>query len=198
MSVVKSRSVAQVLADHDSDLSESDLAEALEWGFSVGLLRTRPTGLSAEARGFLATHGGLPPVPDNAWLSGMVSTVVRSAFADQDAWSTTQVSEHLGVDASRIRHRARDGGLYALPDTGMRAKRFPRWQFTETGVMPHLREVLTALPGGLHPLEVDGFFTTAQDILVVDEQVLTPQLWLAAGGNPVPVVGLAAALHDVA
>jgi hypothetical protein len=112
----------------------------------------------------------------------------------QTSLSMADVADLLGVDQSRVRHRIADGALY--PVRVGRANRLPAWQFAEGRALDALRDVLAALPDDLHPLEVAGFFTTPQPELTLNGTSTSPREWLAAGGDPDPVLDLARSLRD--
>lgn len=70
-----------------------------------------------------------------------------------------ETASRLGIDRTRVHHRLRHGELDAFP-LG-RQRRLPAWQLTDDGhALPGLAPVLAALPKGLHPASVAGFFTT--------------------------------------
>ena len=102
------------------------------------------------------------------------------------ALTGAQAAEMLGVAPATVRDRKRDGRLYALPAPGG-SNRFPRWQFVENGphasVLPHLADVLEALPVDMHPLEIQEFFTQPRSWLTIDGDRLSAVNWLAAGGD---------------
>jgi hypothetical protein len=76
-----------------------------------------------------------------------------------------------------------------------RALRLPAWQFdADRRPLPGLAAVLAALPEGLHPREVEGFMTTPQSELVLDDAPAAPREWLLHGGDPQVVASLAADL----
>jgi len=69
----------------------------------------------------------------------------------------------------------------------------PRFQFERAKVIPGLREVLGALPGGLNPLDVAEWFLSPNPDLEVedDENPLSPRDWLLSGAPVEAVVTLA-------
>lgn len=177
-----------VLARHDLNLTVTDVArgldEALEHFESLGWTRTAPNSTSA----FLREHGGIPDVASPPEVHSGV--VARHAVSVAQALTTGQVADLLGIDPSRVRHRVRQAHLYAVPGT-TRERRLPMWQFDGASVVPGLREVLVALPRGLHPLEVAGFMLTSQPELDVDGEPVSPRDWLRHGGDVSAVAALA-------
>lgn len=128
----------------------------------------------------------------------------RAVLATGAAWAAllgscvtpADVAGALGVDASRVRHRLADGALLSLPGAGRR-RLLPRFQLdTDLVPLPGLAVVLAALPADLHPLEVEGFFTTPQPDLVVRRKALSPREFLLAGGDPALVARAAAGVAD--
>ncbi|PRZ42521.1 hypothetical protein CLV47_105143 [Antricoccus suffuscus] len=189
---------ATVLRLRDADITESELAEALDRVLgattAVGRIRTAPT-LSAGEQSILDAHGGIVPASDEAIRSGEHDVIARLALVDARTLTTEQVAKRLKTDPSRVRHRLRARSLYALPSTG-RTRRFPIWQFTDGGVVPGLREVLAALPEDMHPFEVEDFFSSRSSELVLNGEELSPLLWLHANGDPARVVTYAMSMAE--
>ncbi len=92
------------------------------------------------------------------------------------------VATLLQVDRSRVSQRVRNRSLYAFNRGDTRY--FPRWQFTDHGTLPGLREVVTVMDEGLHPLAVDHWFNTPSVELEIGEVPVSPVTWLETGGNP--------------
>lgn len=156
------------------------------------------TPLSDVEAVVLARHSGVQPAADAAeHMRGL--TTARSAVLYGQALSTNRVAEQMGRSPSRVRHLARERGLYTLPVDRRAGLLFPAWQFTTSGQpVPGLAAVLRALPTDLHPLQVLGFFTTATiELSLDDETPHTPLEWLRDGGDEATVVALAAAHDDV-
>ena len=82
--------------------------------------------------------------------------------------------------------------LYAFKAGGR--WRLPRWQFADGAPLREVEAVLRALSPGLHPLAVQGFLTSPKPELELRGERVDPLRWLAAGGDPEPVAGLAAEL----
>lgn len=91
--------------------------------------------------------------------------------------TTSQVQELLGgVRRQAVALRVANGGLLSL-ELGGRSY-FPDWQFTDDGVVPGLRDLLSALrAGGRGVLAADAVMRTA----VPEEGGHTPAQLLAAG-----------------
>lgn len=175
-------------------LDEAELAERLDAELTALFA---PTGVSAtlpaddqallEAGG-LRFGGGVEQAvltTGAAWAALLASSVTPAEVADA-----------LGVDASRVRHRLADGALLALPAPGRR-RLLPRFQLADDLTpLPGLAVVLAALPDDLHPLEVEGFFTTPQPELVLRRRAVSPRAFLLGGGDPAVVARVAAGVAD--
>ena len=102
------------------------------------------------------------------------------------------MAERLGVDRSRISQRLSERSLYAFALGSERW--FPEWQLVGDRPLSGLKEVLVAVPAALHPLTVDHWFTRPSVDLEIGDEAVSPVDWLATGGDPAPVVALAADL----
>jgi hypothetical protein len=154
--------------------------------------------LTTNESSVLAQHAGVIPEADAAKRL-RARTAAKSAMLYANALTTAEVAEQTGKSSSRVRHLAQQGGLYSLPVDRRSGLQFPQWQFTETGQpVPGLAAILQALPDGLHPLQVVGFFTTmAMELSPDGEHGLSPLQWLCGGGDLDPVVELAATVNQV-
>lgn len=137
--------------------------------------------LDAREEAFLAEHGGLHLPPSARAPAGDDLTARRLASAlaaDREAVTVAEAAAALGSSPGAIRDRIRRRTLY-----GYRAGarwRLPRWQISHGAVLPHLADVLTALPPDAHPMTVTGFMTTPSAEL----EGRSPAQWLAEGGSP--------------
>ncbi len=193
MTVAMPATVVELMADRGLPVAEKDLVAALDEAL---LARTSPRhvgALSGPAQQFLDEHGGIPsPVRREAAAAVLTATAGQFIALIETSLTGEQAAELLGIDPSTIRGRVSRGELYAIR-VG-RKNRLPRWQFTAHGTLPHLGAVLAALPGDAHPLEVEAFFDLPSPDLRVGEQDTSPRGWLAGGGEPAPVLELAAGL----
>ena len=96
------------------------------------------------------------------------------------------VASLLGQPRAAVLQAIASGDMYAvLGESPATEPLLPRWQFHEGRVIPHLREVIAALPSDEHPLLVESFMTSW------DEDYLDgwpPAAWLLAGRDPAAVV----------
>src|ERR1700685_1394358 len=102
--------------------------------------------------------------------------------------STAEAARYLKVDVSRIRQRLRERSLFGIDYDGER--RLPRFQFERKQILPGLREVISALPEGLNPLDVAEWFLSPNPDLEVEKQAgpLSPRDWLLKGESVESVV----------
>lgn len=185
--------LGQVLASAGSSLSPAEFLSILSDAVDSTDTLTEPE------RVFLRDHGGVASdVFDPRRLAHARQRIaVEAAKADSHAtrggYTTTEVAQLLAVATANVRRSAARGELYA---SGLRHNRehvFPGWQFPDGRPMPHLRDVIPALPTDMHPLDVAAFMTTAHDEL----GGRTVAEWLTGGGSVDPVIQLADALARV-
>lgn len=104
-----------------------------------------------------------------------------------DSLSDDEAADFLGVGTRQLRRRAQHGGLCFFP-VGNR-RRYPAWQFDERlGLLPHLNDVIAAVPSTWTPQMTNAFMTTLEAGLKIQGENLTPRTWLAIGLDPVAVV----------
>ena len=181
--------LADALREHDIAATESQVVA--EFRALLGPKRSRGhSSLTVGEEQFLLEHGGVPAASPQQ-LQDLTSRSSARALAEAaDSLSRTETAELLGTDVTRVSHRTREGALYSYVGASRR-RRYPGWQFVDGTVLPHLREVVAALPDGLHPVTVRSFFTTPDDALLLGDEPVSPAQWLACGGAPDPVAALA-------
>ena len=186
--------VAEVLAEHAMASSEEQVAAELRV-----LLGSAPAGpgltLSAAEDSFLAEHGGVRTVTAKQLASLDARSAARSIAEVAGTLSRRDAAELLGIDQTRLSHRVRDGGIDAYLGAGG-PRLFPDWQFRDGRVVPHLAEILVALPQATHPMTVRSFMTTPDDALLLNGEPVSPVDWLDVGGAPGPVCALAETLGE--
>jgi hypothetical protein len=143
-----------------------------------------------EARPGTSTAGALTMGEEEALESVGLSTAKWADDASRDplmrsiadymalletSLSTAEAARYLKVDVSRIRQR------------------LPRFQFERKQVLPGLREVISALPEALNPLDVAEWFLSPNPDLELEEQAasLSPRDWLLKGESVAAAVELA-------
>lgn len=111
-----------------------------------------------------------------------------------ESYTVEETARRLGVNTSRIRQR-----LTGVPPTlyGIkqgRSWRIPKFQFDGKRLVPGIERVVARLPGDLHPVAVQRWFTSPTPDLERDDRPLSPLDWLRVGNPPDVVADLAAAL----
>lgn len=145
--------------------------------------------LTGAEQDFLDSAGGVPTevfsADSLAAAQGMVVAAYTQADAEavRDGYTTSDVVRLLGWKPEKVRREVARRGLYVAGRARNREHVFPRWQFTESGRLPGLREVLAVIPGDYHPLDVAAFMTASNDSL----GGRSPSEWLA-GGRPLDAV----------
>jgi hypothetical protein len=136
---------------------------------------------------------GLSTAP---WVAGpehdpLIRTIADYMALLETSLTTAEAARYLKVDVSRIRQRLRERSLYGIEYDGER--RLPRFQFERKQVLPGLREVISALPEPLNPLDVAEWFLSPNPDLELekDDAPLSPREWLLRGESVETVVKLA-------
>ena len=157
------------------------------------MLRGASTDELTAAEIEVLRDGGLDPEP-RAGDDPLARTMVEQAALMETSLPVAETARRLGVDPSRIRQRLGARSLYGIR-TGQ-GWVLPLFQLDEDHALPGLAEVLQALDPGLHPLEVEAFFTMPDAMLTPARigRALSPRDWLRAGFPPAAVVDLAAEL----
>ncbi len=182
-------SVADWIAARDPSFTEADVAEALE-----DLLRGSGTvSLSVQDRAFWDAKAGITPRAEDV-AAAAAANAVSMLTLNASALTAGEVAQQLNLSSSTIRHYKASGRLHSYEHRGK--LHFPLWQFSaDTGqAIPFLADVLASLPQNAHPQTISGFFQTPQPDLVVDGVASSPKRWLESGGDPGPVISMAAEL----
>lgn len=167
------------------------LASVLDHLAQSRLLSNEPIALSADEVSFLEEHSGAKPNVLALVQARIVNAVEESADYSE-AMTVKEAANLLGVSESRVRHRLSDGSLYAYKSDGRGVERkLPRWQFRHNDVIPHLGEVLNALPEDFTPLDAKAFFMNARVDHPTRDETFNVRDWLANGGDPGEVIALA-------
>jgi hypothetical protein len=171
--------------------SSDEFAEAL----GRALERHKPSdtaALTSADQAFWDRHSGISGDPDLA-SHARAAAAAAAALHEATSLGSDAVARRLGLQPSTVRRYVQDRKLYSFKANGRVL--LPSWQFTGTGrPLPHLAEVLAALPPGSHPQTVQGFFTTPQPDLRRAGEATTAVEWLASGGKPERVVALASSV----
>lgn len=148
--------------------------------------------LTDSERRFLIEHGGLTAADLTPEALGEAASVAERAIAASiaevraGALTVSEVASLLGQARAAVLQAAASGDMYAvLGEPPATEPLLPRWQFHEGRVIPHLREVIAALPADEHPLLVQSFMTTWNEDYL---DGWPPAAWLLAGRDPGAVV----------
>jgi len=142
--------------------------------------------------------------PRRSWPRLAERTAALDARELRHTRSLPKVAGLLGVSEREVLGLTAAGSLYSYsPAPG--SPRWPVWQFAYGHRLPHLHEVVAAIPAGSHPSGVRTLMTSPSPDLITavpldhPVQPLIPRLrrspsdWLSDGGSAVPVLALLAA-----
>jgi hypothetical protein len=132
------RALARTLASAESVALVSAGSAATDRDALIGLLLAEPDPIDA----------GEPDPLAQARLRGDLRRQALLA-AEGGTLGVTQVATRLSLTRQAVDKRRQTGRLLAVP-AGRHGYRYPAWQFVETGLMPGLESVLTALTEGEH------------------------------------------------
>lgn len=182
------RRIAELFESSGLSIDLDAFAEALE-------LQIRKPGIVAlpqEAQDFWDRHAGTPSYPPE---EARAANAAALAISVGSALPSSEAAARLGIAESTVRSYRASGKLYSFSVLGR--PHFPRWQFGSHGIIPSMKDVLEAMPAGLHPQSVEGFFLSPNSDLVLDGVPFSPKEWLESGGDPAPVIEFATALGRV-
>lgn len=151
--------------------------------------------LTEHDQATLREAGMLRPAPSDRAKRASTRGALRYAELLARSMTVKEVAARLKVTEGRIRQRLGEKTLYGFQTK--RGWRLPDFQIRSGETLPGLERVLAALPAGLHPLTVEGFFVQAQPDLMIGEETVSAAEWLSAGHDPAPVVELASNLTRV-
>ena len=200
--------VEDVLRRHGYSMSERTLAAQLDALLSLSDQGSVGIDMSFADAAYLAQYSGVADASD-ADLTAMDARSAARATAEAGrGLSRNDVAALMAIDPSRVSHQIATGRLYSYPGSQGRPV-FPDWQFItvtdeqdasppvpKASVIPHLAEVIAAIPAGSHPVAVRTFITSSSADLSVHRNALSPREWLARGGDPAAVVALAVTLGE--
>ncbi|MGW6374814.1 hypothetical protein ACWFRB_01960 [Rhodococcus sp. NPDC055112] len=111
-----------------------------------------------------------------AATAARVDRDIRMQDLVHSSLSVADAAERLGVTTARVRQRLTEGTLWAF--TSGRSRLLPPAQFTASGGVPHLDQVLPLLGKELHPLTVQALLTEPQPSLTVESRPVSIVAWL--------------------
>ncbi len=165
-------------------LDETVIVDALEDLRAQGWLSDALPGLTAAEIDYLEQHGGVTDDRE-ALIKSRIAAAVRAGTVERESMTVEQTAELMQISASRVRHRIKEGSVYAYPSGGRGVgRRIPLWQFHGPEPVPHLTAVLNALPERFRTSDIRAFALNAA-VDDPDNGVTVPLLdWLRDGGDP--------------
>ena len=155
-------------------IDRATVAKALEYLASLGALQ--PQGALSRHDADLLDDAGFTDDGERASLSVALGRAQTMSDLRRTALTAAEVADLLKVKAPRVRQLTSiERKLWALDDVDRRGRLYPKVQFTATGIVPYLDQILPLLPANLHPLTVNALLTLPREDLAVD-------------GNPASVV----------
>jgi len=147
--------------------------------------------LTPEESAALLRGGVNPDWRRDSAENPIVRTAATYAAVLASSLTVAQAASLLGIDASRVRHRLAERTLYGIREKS--GWRIPAFQFSPSGLVPGIDQVIPRLPSTLHPLAVIGWFTRPNPDLHddADQMPISPLDWLQTGRDPEPVARLA-------
>ena len=88
----------------------------------------------------------------------------------KDAFEEAEVADLLGISREKVGQlgNTQPPSLFMIPcESG--ESLFPKWQFQDDGVIPHLGDLLQAFRSEVHPLTVCRFMTMVNRDLEIDD-----------------------------
>jgi hypothetical protein len=176
--------------DLAAELAALQAPTALIGAFEAALSRAAATEETDQLNE--TVWGPSPTDYEFAAARGASHTTLESAMHDALSGSLTreQAAERLGITPQAVSKRMASGGLIALRRG--RVSRLPAWQFYEDRVLPGLKQVIAAYPGGA--LSLTNWATSPSP----DLGGLTPAQTLTRQGGPARVLDALQALTPAA
>lgn len=172
------------------------LAETL-----LGTLRPTGRGLSDTEIAVLRRGGarGLDDSTDDrrCLREGLEALIKECRTFVAEARDTAAVASLLGLSKERVVSKAREvPRSLAVLELDEGTLKFPRWQFTESGAIPHLPDLLSVAHPHVKPFFLARFMATPHVDLDVDMGRLSPRAWLVRGLDPGPVLDAVKAMTE--
>jgi hypothetical protein len=172
------------------ELAAEEASAALIGAFDAAMSQTAAAEetdqLDEALWGFTPTDQELAQArrASNVTLEGAMRDALSGALTRE------QAAQRLGITPQAVSKRVASGGLVALYRG--RVSRLAAWQFYEEDVLPGLKEVIAAYPGG--PLSLTRWATSPSP----DLNRATPAQTLARRGGPARVLDALQALTPAA
>ncbi|GAF49436.1 hypothetical protein [Rhodococcus wratislaviensis] len=155
-------------------IDRATVATALE--YLASLCALQPHGALSRHDADLLDDAGFTDDGEQASFAVALGRAQTMSDLRRTALTAAEVADLLTVKAPRVRQLTSiEHKLWALDDVDRRGRLYPKAQFTDTGMVPYLDQILPQLPADLHPLTVNAVLTL-------------PRVDLTTGGHPASVV----------
>jgi len=179
------------------------LPEHLE-GLTETLLGTlRPTGCGlSDTEIAVLLRGGARGLDDSAddrrsLRESLEALIKECRTFITEARDTASAASLLGLSKERIVSKAREvPPSLAVLELDEGTLKFPRWQFTESGTIPHLSDLLSVAHPQLKPFFLARFIASPHVDLDVGIGRMSPRAWLVRGLDPGPVLDAVKAMTE--
>ncbi len=190
----------QELLERRFGVDEDEFAAALEdFADGVGplaLVDVRPADYFGEAQQTAVRKLGASLRPLRPGELGPIAGLAAAhAQLVSKSVNVADLAERLGVDPSRVRQRIYARSLHAFKHRGVWL--IPTFQLEGPALVPGITTVASKLSPALHPVAVSRWFTTPNADLVVDDEAVSPIVWLSSGGAPDAAAALAGAIDEL-
>lgn len=120
------------------------------------------------------------------------SATAKMAAILADSLSVEEAANRMNLHQSRLRQMLLDRTLFGIKLDG--EWRIPAFQLSGKRQVRNLGPVLRATPPSVHPVELANWLLRTNRALEIEDQLVTPLVWLEAGGDPGPVTAIASEL----
>lgn len=139
--------------------------------------------LTSQEVAFATTAGVPAGVFNEDWVDLVLLAALRGELDGGPQLTTKQVAERLDHSPANIRRMLAVGDLHAAGQADGEVL-YPAWQFTEAGVLHHLRDVIAAFPPGYRPRDIQTVMTSPVEEL----NGRSPREWLESDEDLEPLL----------
>ncbi len=167
----------------------------------IGAPRPTGRGLSNTEIAILRCGGarGLDDSPeDRQCLRESLEALIKDCRAFvTEAYDTAAVASWLGLSSEEVANKAREvPPSLAVFEVHPGTLKFPQWQFSESGLIPHMSDLLAAVPPQVNAFVLARFMVTPHVDLDIGTGRLSPRAWLVRGVDPEPVLDAVKAIME--
>lgn len=167
----------------------------------IGAPRSTGGGLSDTEIAILRRGGarGLDDTPDDRQRlqQNFEGLIKECRTFVTEAYDIAAVASMLGLSLQEVANKAREIPP-SLAVFGVRpgTLKFPQWQFSESGLIPHLSNLLAEAPPKVNAFVLARFMGAPHVDLDIGTGRLSPRTWLVRGLDPEPVLGAVKAMGE--